>query len=214
VIFQEFRKLLKKDSLNKIELLEATSKSLFLLGRYKQGADSLKMIKTIRNESSNKSSNESSLNMTSSNDSSKYHFNLGLCYRAIDNRVKAFEEFEASIALNPSDDQSLFQISEILLEDGKMSEAINYLRRGLQIFPDSPQLNLKLGILLSQLLITSGSKLGIEDTNAAGVCLGVASRVNPEGKLTLGALLQIAKSEDSIGQYRGMTHIICMSHIL
>ena len=62
---------------------------------------------------------------------------------------------------------------------------------------------MKLGLLLAELLVVTNQKLGIEDTNAAGVCLSMASRVDPEGKLVLGALLQMAKSEDAIGHYRG-----------
>ena len=95
----DFRKLLKRDQLNRIELLEATSRSLFLVGRYKQAAESLNMIKAIRN----------------SNTNSKHHLQLGLCYRVTGQRAKAFEEIETSIARNP-DDANLFEMAEIMLE--------------------------------------------------------------------------------------------------
>ena len=67
-------------------------------------------------------------------------------------------------------------------KDDKKDDAIGYLRRGLEIFPDSPRLNMKLGLLLVDLLVDSknAAKLKIDDTNAPVVCLNMAAKIQPE----------------------------------
>merc|ERR1711990_53871 len=179
-----FRSLLKKDQLNRIELLEATSRSLLLVGRYKQAAESLQHIKKMRNSPN-----------------SKHHLNLGQCYKSAGVKAQAFDELERSINLNPND-SNLFEMAEFMLQDDKRDEAIRYLRQGLEIYPDSPTLNMKLGILLADLLIDSKNSLKIEDTNAATACLSMACRVEPESLIVLGSLLQLAQSDESIRHYR------------
>ena len=51
-----------------------------------------------------------------------------------------------------------------MLKDGKRDEAIRYLRQGLELYPDSPKLNIKLGTLLADLLLDTRNALTLDDT--------------------------------------------------
>lgn len=53
------------------------------------------------------------------------------------------------------------------LVEGDRADAISHLRRGLDVFPESPKLNLKLGQLLADLIIDSKNKLEESDINTA-----------------------------------------------
>ena len=97
-------------------MLEATSRSLLLVGRYKQAAESLQHIKKMRNSPN-----------------SKHHLNLGQCYKAAGVKAQAFDELERSINLNPND-SNLFEMAEFMLQDDKRDEAIRYLRKGSNHF--------------------------------------------------------------------------------
>ena len=67
---QTFRSLLKNDSKNRVELLEAASRSMYLVGKYKQAAESLNHVKKQKDE------------MTW-----KHHLSMGKCYRAANIQV-------------------------------------------------------------------------------------------------------------------------------
>lgn len=97
-------------------MLEATSRSLLLVGRYKQAAESLQHIKKMRNSPN-----------------SKHHLNLGQCYKSAGVKAQAFDELERSINLNPND-SNLFEMAEFMLQDDKRDEAIRYLRKGSNHF--------------------------------------------------------------------------------
>ena len=55
-------------------------------------------------------------------------------------------------------------MADIMLMDGKRDEAIRYLRQGLELYPDSPKLNIKLGTLLADLLLDTRNVLTLDDT--------------------------------------------------
>ena len=55
-------------------------------------------------------------------------------------------------------------MADIMLADGNKNEAIRYLRQGLEIYPDSPKLNIKLGTLLADLLLDTRNSIKLDDT--------------------------------------------------
>ena len=62
---------------------------------------------------------------------------------------------------------ALYELAEMSLDAGKTNDAIDQLRRGLDVFPDSPKLNLKLGQILANLIINNNDVLETEDNSVA-----------------------------------------------
>jgi len=189
-----FRGLLKTDSANRVELLGAASRSMYLVGKYKQAAESLNHVKRQKGE------------MTW-----KDHLAMGKCYRAANIQAQAFDEVEKSINKN-GNDANLGEMADIMLMDGKRDEAIRYLRQGLELYPDSPKLNIKLGTLLADLLLDTRNVLTLDDTTAAVTCLTLASKVESDAHLVIGTLLQLVASDDCIGHYRQLYAVDPASH--
>lgn len=96
----------------------------------------------------------------------KHHYYLGQNYKSAGRDEQALREFQTSVEIE-ANSQSLYELSEIALESGNRSEAIDQLRRGLDVFPDSPKLNLKLGQLLADLIIDTNNQLKDSDTTTA-----------------------------------------------
>ena len=91
---------------------------------------------------------------------------MGQNFKAAGRDDQALREFHTSVEIE-ANAESLFELSEIATATGNRSEAIDQLRRGLDVFPDSPKLNLKLGQLLADLIIDTNNQLQDTDSTMA-----------------------------------------------
>jgi tetratricopeptide (TPR) repeat protein len=101
---------------------------------------------------------------------------LGDSFMAIDKPQSAVAAYARAVELRPDVADAWVNWADSLLQSGLIAEAERVLRSGLQAMPDSPELNLTLGLLLQQIgkpregakLLERAQQLGLNVQAAAG----------------------------------------------
>jgi len=128
---------MKENDSAKLETVQAASRSLFLLGRYKAAADSLNQIDKAKDSSD-----------------WKHHLYLGQCYKAAGHPEKASKHFSMSLDKSPNVD-AYVEMADSACSSADKSNALESIKKGLELFPESHKLSLKHGeITTDSLLIT------------------------------------------------------------
>ena len=120
-----------------METVQAASRSLYLLGRYKAAVDSLNQIDKAKESSD-----------------WKHHLYLGQCYKAAGHTDKASKHFSKSLEKSPNVD-AYVEMADLASTTSDKSKALQSIKKGLELFPESHKLSLKHGeISTDSLLIT------------------------------------------------------------
>jgi protein O-GlcNAc transferase len=101
---------------------------------------------------------------------------LGDAFMAIDKPQSAVAAYARAVDLRPDVADAWVNWADSLLQSGLIAEAEQVLRSGLKATPDSPELNLTLGLLLQQLgrtreaakLLERAEQLGLNVQAAKG----------------------------------------------
>lgn len=182
----DFRNLMKENDSPKLETVQAASRSLYLLGRYKAAVEALNQVEKARGEDSA---------------DWKRHLYMGQCYRAAGYNEKAKQHYLGSVSKTPNVD-SIHELADMENSSGNKSDAIAHLKTGLDIFPDSHKLNLKHGEITAELLLSTKQGLSEEDLMTATKFLRIATETDSDGAMVLGAILQRSSVERAIVCYR------------
>lgn len=107
---------------------------------------------------------------SSSSNMSMLHYHAGLLYLKLNKREEAMREFERELVVNPTDVQTKYALSNVLLEGKNVERGLTLIREVIQASPDHAEAWFALG----KALLQTGDLTGAIDS------LEIASKLEPE----------------------------------